>query len=192
MSLWIILAATLFFAGCQSEIRQLDVRIVDSSTRPVAGAIFYAEAFIYNEQAFDFAWGHTDSDGYVHDADGEVLTLKWKSEAKLAHAAFAPGMKPAGFIDHIGTATDRAFSVILHDTSTTDLDYQPVLAKLSFPFESKPDLAKRLKEPANRELLLKFREAYEPLVSGDIPSMPEELAKLRFLDSLLTGSSAAH
>jgi len=172
-------------AGCGNESRTLDVRVVDEAGQPVADALFYAEAFTYSERAFDFAWGYSNGEGLVHRPDGSPLEIAWKADARLSYAAFAPGMKPAGFIDHVGRATDSSFSVILYDTSQTDLDYQPVLAKMSFPFESNPDLARRLREPSNRPLLLAFREAYEPLATGELPTMPEERLKLDFLNSLL-------
>lgn len=186
----IVAVAVCALFGCRSETRRLDVRVVDSEGKPIADALFYAEAFTLDERAFDFDWGRSDSDGYVFRADGAPLEIAWKSDARLSHAAFAPGMKPAGFIDHLGRATDSAFSVILYDTSQTALDYQPVLAKMSFPFETKPYLARRLRDPSNRPLLTAFRQAYEPLISGGIPTMPEEQAKLSFLESLLDSAGA--
>ncbi len=171
--------------GCRSESRRLEVRIVDSEGEPIVGAIFYAEAFTYEANVFDFVWGTSDSAGQVYDAHGTSLEIAWKSDARLAHAAFAPAMTPAGFIDHIGRATDSTFDVILYDTSQTDLDYQPVLGKLGFPFEDNPELAGLLEDPSNHGLLVTFRDAYAPIASGMVSSMPEEQAKLAFLEKLL-------
>ncbi len=72
------------------------------------------------------------------------MQIGWKTGARLSYAAFSPGMKPSAFIDYLGRATDSAFDVILDDTAQTDLDWQPTLAKLEFPFESKPDLAREI------------------------------------------------
>ena len=177
--------ALIVLIGCRSESRRLEVRIVDSEGEPIVGAIFYAEAFTYDEEVFDFVWGTSVYAGQVRDAHGTSLEIAWKSDARLSHAAFAPAMTPAGFIDHLGRATDSTFEVILYDTSQTDLDYQPVLGKLGFPFEDNPELAGLLEDSSNHVLLVTIRDAFAPIATGMIPSTPEEQSKLVFLEKLL-------
>jgi len=175
-------------SACRPQTRPLIVKLIDQKGQPLPGAIFYAESFTNPGGTFDFAWGESGPDGSVITIDGESMQIGWKTGARLSYAAFSPGMKPSAFIDYLGRATDSSFDIILSDTSQTALDWQPTLSQLEFPFESKPDQARRLAEIANRRLLMIFLEAYEPIASGAVPSTPEEQTKLAFIKKLLKNS----
>ena len=170
--------------ACRRETRDVDVAVVDDEGAPIKGALVYVEAFEINKGAFDFVWAWTDPLGRPLTAEGFKPTIDWSSSAHIACAAFYPGARPAVYIQHAGEDYPGQVSLLLQDSTEAALDFQPALAKLSFPFEARPDLADRLREAVNRPLLEAFRTSYETLTNSGMPMTDGERNKAAFLHDL--------
>ncbi|MFN8178264.1 MAG: hypothetical protein U0167_10055 [bacterium] len=152
-----LLAASLALASCADLAKTRDVRvtIVDENNHPLPGAIFYVEA-VENGKPFAFLWARAGLAGEVPQSAREPLKVSWRRGARLAMAAFAPGRRPAVLRETTG-AIDSDGAVLELDPGPA---WNPDLAQLAYPFQTVPDLAARLREPAAAPLVEAFRSAW--------------------------------
>lgn len=185
-------AATLLLgsSACSSE-QLLRARIVDAHGQPLPGALFYAEAYT-REGAFDFTFARAGAAGEVPVAGGPDARIAWRSGARLALAAFAPGKVPVVVYDPLGRVKADGIEMPLEEAADEGEAWEPRLAQLSYPFEGQPGLAARLRSSEYRALRQVFRRAYAALTDGQLyavlPGEREKLEALRRLDEDL-GSS---
>lgn len=165
----LLLAAALCTCACASE-QELRAVIVDENGKPIPGGIFYAEAW-QHPGAFDFVFAQAGTNGEVPAAGSPPLTIRWRSRANLAIAAFAPGRKPLVISDPLGRVKADGITLRLAAQNQSKPEREFSLTKLSFPFEENPELAARVKASQYAELRRTFRAAYQP------PGLTEPPAK---------------
>ena len=181
INLWVV---TVFFLvcvyNCDAGHRVFKGKITDRTGEPVANAVVYIETYREGKGAFDFGYGVVD------DASQGTFSVRvrWKINAKMAYAVFAPGMQTVAGFDrtHYYKTHDLLFEMdsIPHEK----IDCEPRLVGMGFPFERKPSIAKRLRAPEYRRLLRAFIEAYESIVDGTCPSLRGYEAKIRAVKDL--------
>jgi hypothetical protein len=183
----IVILAMLMSLACRvtnGDTLALSVDVRDASGQPVPGALFYAEAYVVNEGAFDFIFAVAGDEGKVPTDEAPPPTLRWRRGARLALAAFAPGMKPFAIHDHAGRLRADGITLTLQPLSGSGYRWEPRLGHLSFPFESQPALARRLAGADHAILRKAFLDAYEPLAAGEESAVPREWKKLQFLQKM--------
>lgn len=179
------LAAPLIFSSpaCSSHM-ELRAKIVDAQNRPLPGALLYAEAYT-NNGVFDFTFGRAGSEGEIPAAGSSGIRVRWRIGAKLALAAFAPGKKPIVVYDQLGRVRANGIEMPLEDLSGKGQDWEPRVAQLSYPFESSPDLAERLRHNEYLDLRRALQQAYAPLIAGEQPAiLPAERIKIEAIKRL--------
>jgi hypothetical protein len=158
------LAVGALMTGCDSLRSSQDVRatILDENGVPLPGAVFYVEASD-ESGAFAFLAARAGHAGEVPDTAREPLKIAWRSEARIALAAFAPGRRPVV----VWSAGERVETdgVVLSFAAATELPgrWEPELVNLAYPFENEPDLAALVERPPHAFLREAFQEAYAPL-----------------------------
>jgi hypothetical protein len=131
-------AAAVAATGCGGPSAK-DVRatILDERGEPVAGAVFYAEAYD-DAGPFAFLSARSGTAGEVPDSAREPLKLPWRAGAKVALAAFAEGFRPTVVRDPEGyVESDGALLVLVRGDEADPA----AVAPLGFPFEGRAGLA---------------------------------------------------
>jgi hypothetical protein len=160
-------------AACSTTPSTRDVRvtIVDEVGDPLPGAVFYAEA--YDESgAFAFLTARAGEAGVLPDQAREPLKIAWRPDARLALAAFHPGYRPVVLRDPSRRIQSDGALITL-----TRGGPEPLVVRLSFPFEEQPDLAERLGAPEYGELRAAFRRAYAALRTDAGGTPPKALER---------------
>jgi hypothetical protein len=158
------MAWAVALAGCGPLRSSRDVRatILDENGSPLPGAVFYAEA-ADESGAFAFLAARAGHAGEVPDSAREPLKIAWRSGARIALAAFAPGRRPV-VVQSTGERVETD-GVVLAFAAATELRerWEPQLVHLAYPFENEPELAALVEGPAYVFLREAFQEAYAPL-----------------------------
>jgi len=168
--------------------KTLSAIIKDSNGNPIEGAIVYAEAYTHKSGVFDFAYGYAGSSGNTTASSNSPLTIKWRNNARLAIAAFAPNYKPIVIYDQLVPIEANGIELTLQNLPGPGLRWEPRVAKLSFPFENNPDLAHRISTPEHKALREAFFDAYKPLRNKEETALPSEWNKMKFLEKLIADS----
>lgn len=184
---WLI--AALLTAACLSACLSLNVpsskslsaKIIDTAGKPIAGAVFYAEAYLPNEGAFDFAFAISDENGLVPGKASQGIDIEWRRGARLALAAFAEDYQSFAVYDYEGLVQANGINIPLQRVSDGLLSWEPFLGHFTFPFEKNAKLAQRLRESEYQHLRSAFMRAYDPLLKKRITVMPREQQKIQFL-----------
>lgn len=183
LALAVVAPLALASLACSADM-ELRAKIVDAQNRPLPGALFYAEAYTH-DGVFDFAFGRAGLGGEVPAVGSPELHVAWRSGARLALAAFAPGKVPIVVYDQLGRVKADGIEMPLEDLPAKGGGWEPRVAQLAYPFENNPDLAMRLRRSEYRDLRRAFREAYAPLIAGEQPAiLPAERAKIEALRRL--------
>jgi hypothetical protein len=190
VALAVVASLALASSACSSDM-ELRAKIVDAQSRPLPGALFYAEAYTH-DGVFDFAFARAGSGGEVPAAGSPELHVTWRSGAKLALAAFAPGKMPIVVYDQLGRVKADGIEMPLEDLPAKGGSWEPRVAQLSYPFENTPDLAARLRRSEYQDLRRAFREVYAPLIAGEQPAiLPAERVKIEAIKRLDAEAGAA-
>ena len=180
----LLCACHCFETGNHRIVKNLSAVILDESGRPIEGALFYVEAYTHKSGVFDFAFGFAGAEGEVPAAGSPPLSIGWRSDARLALAAFAPKRKPVVIYDQLVHIKANGIEITLQKLPRPGLRWEPCIGHLGFPFEDKPTLASRISWSDHKALCIFFQEAYAPLASGEESAVPREWKKLKFLENL--------
>ena len=167
-----------------SARKDLSAVIVDDSGAPIAGAVFYAEAFVPNEGAFDFVFAVSDTNGGIPAEGSEPLNIAWQRGARLALAVLAADYQPFAIYAYEDLVQANGIQIMMQAQTDSPLAWEPRLGHFSFPFEQNAELAKRLRQAEYKKLRRAFLQAYQPLIAGKVSAMPREVDKIKFLQYL--------
>ena len=179
--LWII--GLFFLAGVNNSFageRILRGKITDRNGTPVTEAVIYIEAYREGKGAFDFGYA------VVNDISQGTfsLTLKWKRNAMIAYAVFAPGRNTIAGFDRTHYYKTHDLDFELDSIAPGKQDCESRLVGMSFPFERAPSLADRLRQANCRQLLHAFICAYAPIIDGTCPAPSGYDGKIRAVKEL--------
>ena len=180
----IILIVGLFFlagAGNSSAGQRIfRGEITNGNGEPAVNAVVYLEAHRKGKGAFDFGYVTIDS------ASGGTFTLslKWKWNALLAYAIFVPGRETITGFDWTRYYSKHDLVFYIDSADHNGRNCATGLLGMSFPFEEKPALAKRLQRNERRQLTDAFIEAYQPILDGDCPPPSGNEGKLEAVREL--------
>ncbi len=175
-SILIVVASALLITQCAPE-KYLHASILDTEGNPIPDAVFYAEASTHESGAFDFLFAVPDEDGEVGSKENPA-TIRWKPNAKLSIAAFAPNKKTIVIFDHDNVIIEHGIVLKMENSKPGDSAWERDLLLLSFPFEKQPELAKRLSGIKPQLLRNSFLQAYNKFLSGKAQPTEKERRKV--------------
>ncbi|MBS4036124.1 MAG: hypothetical protein KGZ85_16800 [Ignavibacterium sp.] len=168
-----------FITGCLSN-QQIRAVILDENGNPIEGAILYYEIYT-GEGAFDFGFSVSGDSGEVPPQDKPDLISDWKPGARIAFAAFFENKKPTVLYDQLGNIPPTGLAIKLNELSNEELQWEPRISKLSFPFENNSKLRERLTNENTNELIKVFTKAYTPLIERKVTVFEWEIKKIETL-----------
>jgi hypothetical protein len=181
INLWVVFVFFLVCVNnCNAGHRVFKGKITDRTGEPVANAVVYIETYREGKGAFDFGYGLVDD-----TSQGTFsIAVKWKRNAIMAYAVFAPGMQTIAGFDRIHYYKTHDLLFEMDSIPHEKKDCESRLLGMSFPFERKASLAKRLRKPEYRRLLQAFIEVYKSIFDGTCPSLRGNEAKIRAVKDL--------
>ncbi|MBN1578808.1 MAG: hypothetical protein JW913_19770 [Chitinispirillaceae bacterium] len=184
-----LLIAGVFCAACVNDCAAADRafkgKITDRKGKPVAEAVVYIEAHREGKGAFDFVYAIVDS----ASKGAFSLNIKWKRNALMAYAVFAPDMHTIAGFDWIRYYKTHDLLFDLDSIAHDGKDCETRLVGMSFPFERIPSLADRVRQAENRQLLLAFIDAYKSIIEGACPVPSGNEEKIRAMKELQSATS---
>lgn len=175
----VLAAAGLVLASCSGpSSRDVRATILTESGEPIAGAVFYAEAWD-DHGPFAFLTMTSGTAGEVPQSAWEASKIAWRPGARIAVAAFATGFVPTVQRNPKGSVRTDGALIVLHPVSGENA-WNPAVAELAFPFPDTPALAAQARAPGNAGLRQAFRNAWSAR-PADNPLTDAESRKISLL-----------
>ncbi|MBN1127743.1 MAG: hypothetical protein JXA71_02080 [Chitinispirillaceae bacterium] len=177
---FLVLCILLITQGCA---RTFSGKLVDSENNPVSGALVYIEA--YTSHTYAFTWSVSGDSGEVPAKGQPRLDLFMRPGARLMYCVLAPEQYPFIVNDREKVFKSGDISFVIAKKPLENLDYNPLLFHLDFPFESNTVLQKKLLHPENRILTETFQVWYKDAEKKAAGVGPAAMRKMEVLESLI-------